>query len=108
MERKYDGSPQQGLPAWYPGSPQERSRAITAIGGDYTLDDYCSPDLDRVIRDIASDRKATRRRTRAAALIATLGRAWGSLGDRGEVAAAQAYYSWNRKGDVRAWWLWHA
>ena len=61
-----------------------------------------------MVQHIAADRKPTRRRARAAALIATLGRGWGVLGDHAEVTVAQAYYSWNHKGVTRSWWLWKA
>jgi hypothetical protein len=106
LVRKYV-SPRGGLAAWH-GGLQERSRAITAIGGEYTLDDQHSPDLDRVLQHIGADRKVTRRRIRASALIATLGRAWGSLGEQAEVTAVTAYQTWNRVGDVRSWWVWKA
>ncbi|HEU5004303.1 MAG TPA: hypothetical protein VFW71_16195 [Actinomycetota bacterium] len=107
-ERKYGTSSRLGVAAWRLDGPQDRYRAITALGGEYTLDDSISPDLQGVVEDIAADRKPARRRARAAALIATLGRAWNVLGDQAEVTVAAAYYTWNSRGSTRAWWLWTA
>jgi hypothetical protein len=108
LEPKYAYERSLGLAADTPGSPRARSRSLRDIGADYTLDDRESPDLQAVLQDIARDRKATRRRQRAAAVLATLGRAWGSLGEVAEVGAVLGYHSWRHKGTVRAWWLWQA
>jgi hypothetical protein len=61
-----------------------------------------------VLINIGIDRKPTRRRMRAAAMLATLGRAWDRLGDLAEVTAAHDYYAWQTKGSVSAFWVWRA
>src|SRR6185295_6713687 len=64
-------------------------------------------DLRAVAFSIANDRKATRRRQRASALLGTLGRAWDRLEDDAEVDAVYDDYGWNRRGRVKAFWLWY-
>ena len=98
----------RGLPAGAHGSPPERARELSTVGATYTLEDLDSPDLRAVVTHIANDRKATQRRRRATALLATLGRAWRSLAAEAYVVAAADYYSWQPRGDVRAFWLWAA
>lgn len=108
LEPKYTSETKRGLAANILGSPTARSRRLQEMGADYTLDDRTCPELEAVLNDIARDRKATRRRQRAAAVLATLGRAWSSLGEAAEVPAVLGYYNWQSKGPVSAWWLWQA
>jgi len=108
MKRRYADS-RLGLPArWLPGGPPKRSEHLASIGAEYTLDDSQSPDLDLVLRSIANDPMARRRRSRAAAVLATLGRAWDRIGDQAEVAAAAADYGWVIKQSSPAYWVWQA
>src|SRR5207249_108455 len=74
----------------------------------HTLEDSESPDLVAVLKDIARDRRPTRRRGRAAAILAVLGRAWDRLAEAAEVTAADDYRTWVSKGTVRALWMWEA
>jgi hypothetical protein len=108
LQRRYEAERRRGLSAYIAGNPPRRALALSALGATYTLEDRESPDLASVLTDIARDRKATRRRDRAAAVLATLGRAWDRLSDFAEVTAATDYYSWQTKGSVRAYWLWRA
>ncbi|NMG76780.1 sacsin N-terminal ATP-binding-like domain-containing protein [Aromatoleum diolicum] len=97
----------KGLPA--SAGPATRSTAMQAIDAKYTLEDWESPDLQRVVTDISAERKHTQRRERAAALVAALARAWDQrLADRATVIAASADYGWQTRGDLRAYWLWAA
>lgn len=108
LDPKYSSESRRGLGANTRGSPPARTRRLLEMGADFSLEDRTCPELDAVLNDIARDRKATRRRQRAAAILATLGRAWSSLGDAAEVPAALGYYNWQSKGSVPAWWLWQA
>jgi hypothetical protein len=96
----------RGLAAGATGSPVQRDRELRRMSATYTLDDFDSPDLRAVAFNIAKERKVSRRRSRAGALLATLGRAWDRLEDGSEVDAAQDYYYWQIKGSTRAFWLW--
>jgi hypothetical protein len=98
--------PRRGLPIY--GRPSERDRELIELGATYTLEDADSPDLVTVLDDIAGDRKATRRRGRAAAILGVLGRAWDRLAEAAEVTAADDYRTWVPKGTVRAFWVWEA
>ena len=99
--------PRSGLHISLTGSPEVRQQEMRKRGATYTLQDYYSPDLQAVAEDIANERKARQRRRRAAALLATLGRAWDrNLMDFAEVEAAYDYFQWQKKGQVRAYWLW--
>lgn len=102
---RYTSDSRKGVAAFLPGSPVERGRAVTELQATYTLDDYECPDLQAVVEDIARDR-SRRRHRRAAAVLATLGRAWGRLSDVSSVVAAKDYMQWNRQGETRAYWLW--
>lgn len=98
---------QKGLPA--DAGPATRSAAMRAIDAEYTLEEWESPDLQRVVIDISVERKHTQRRERAAALIAALARAWDQrLADRATVTAASTDYVWQTRGELRAYWLWAA
>jgi hypothetical protein len=101
--------PKLGLPDRAVGSPPERGAALRDLDATYSLDDQHSPDLEQVLLHIAKERRATRRRERAKAILTVLGRAWPSgLADKAAVIAAHDYYTWQHKGSVTAWWLWRA
>ena len=86
------------------GSPAERD---AKRGATYTLQDYISPDLEAVAEDIASEPRKGQRRKRAAALLATLGRAWErNLTDFAEVESAYDRFQWQSRGQINAYWLW--
>ena len=106
LYERFASERRRGLGVGATGSPVQRARELRAVGATYTLDDLDSPDLRAVAFNIAKERKASRRRTRAGALLATLGRAWDRLEEGSEVDAAQDYYSWQIKGSTRAFWLW--
>jgi hypothetical protein len=97
----------KGLPAGT--GPATRSAAMQAIDAEYTLEDWESPDLQLVLADISSERKYIQRRERAAALIASIARAWEQrFADQAVVTAASTDYSWQKRGELRAYWLWAA
>ena len=101
--------PRRGLHISLPGTPEARQNEMRKRDATYTLQDYYSPDLQAVAEDIANERQARQRRRRAAALLATLGRAWDRhLIDFAEVESAYDYFQWQKKGQVRAYWLWQA
>ena len=106
LERRYRSDSRWGLSAEVAGSPPQRGRALLSLGASYTLDDLDSPDLRAVVDNIASERKATRRRERANALLGALGRAWDRLADQADVDAAQTDYAWRVRGSAKAFWLW--
>ncbi|HUZ54038.1 MAG TPA: hypothetical protein VMU94_16120 [Streptosporangiaceae bacterium] len=108
LYQRYASAPQLGLGIRAGGSPPQRDLALLAIRATYTLNDLDSPDLLLVVRDIAKERKAARRRERAGALLGALGRGWDRLEDQAEVVAAQDSYGWHQRGIVRAFWLWAA
>lgn len=100
--------PRRGLHIHFGGSAAERTAALQDLQATYSLDDMDCPDLEKVLKHIATDRKAQRRRLRASAVLAVLGRAWPSFGDHAQVPAARDYGGWRIQGTVRAWWLWTA
>jgi len=103
---RYSSDLRQGLAVGIGGSPVQRDNALRAIGATFTLNDLDSPDLRAVAHNIARDRKPTRRRERAAALLGALARGWDRLEDRAGVVAAYDYNGWQGRGSVRAFWLW--
>ncbi|HEX6706092.1 MAG TPA: hypothetical protein VF169_15125 [Albitalea sp.] len=104
---RYASDRRKGLPA--STGPESRTAAMQAVDAEFTLEDSESPDLQRVVLDIAAEKKHTQRRERAAALLATLGRAWEHrLADQATVTAAATGGSWHSRGDFRAYWLWAA
>ena len=106
LKKRYQEDPRQGLPLQVPGGPVGRVQALRERRAEYTLQDRDSPDLLSVIRDISQERQGPRRRRRAVALLAALGRAWyRRLSDFAEVDAADANYGWKVKGRVPAFWL---
>jgi hypothetical protein len=95
-----------GLSVGASGSPPQRESVLRALGASYTLDDIDSPDLRAVVHNIGHERKATRRRDRAGALLGALGRAWDRLADGADVEAAHPDYGWRSRGTTKAFWLW--
>ncbi|MGH9128835.1 MAG: sacsin N-terminal ATP-binding-like domain-containing protein [Acidimicrobiales bacterium] len=106
LENRYLSDRRWGLPVGAAGSPKQRGRAMWALGASYALDDLDSPDLRAVVDNIARERKATRRRERAGALLGALGRAWDRLADQADVDAALTDYVWRVRGTTKAFWLW--
>ena len=88
--------------------PAGRSTAMEDQGATYTLSDWDCPAMRAAVTDIARVSQKRKRRIRAAALLATLGRAWGRLSDFAEVVTAADYYGWQEKGRTAAFWLWQA
>ena len=105
---KYQYSdPRRGLDHRIPGGPEALQREMRKREATHTLQDYDSPDLKAVATDISRERRKRQRRKRAAALLATLGRAWDRfLSDFAEVESAYAYRRWQSRGQIRAYWLW--
>ena len=108
LQERFATERRRGLHRSLADNPPGRNEAMAALGANYTLEDKDSPDLTAVLTHIGQYGKATRRRQRAAAMLATLGRAWDRLTDFVEVDAADDYYSWQHKGYIRAFWLWRA
>ena len=109
LERRYNDQ-RRGLHAGVPGSPSDRGLALQARGATYTLQDRDCPALAAVTQDISRLRLGKqKRRRRAAALLATLARAWDRLlSDFAEVDAVHDYHFWREKGRIAAYWLWVA
>ncbi|MGH2930600.1 MAG: sacsin N-terminal ATP-binding-like domain-containing protein, partial [Solirubrobacteraceae bacterium] len=106
--QRFSSDSRRGLHAGVTDGPPQRAQAMRAVGATYTVDDFDSPDLRAVVKDIAREKKVTRRRERAGALLGALGRAWDRMAESAEVMAATDHYGWNRQGAVRAFWLWSA
>ena len=97
----------RGLHISIPGCPEARQSEMRKRDATYTLQDYFSPDLQRVAEDIARERRKGHRRKRAVALLATLGKAWDRhLIDYCEVESAFDYSRWQNRGQIHAYWLW--
>ena len=109
LERRYTGQ-RLGLHGNAQGSPLDRSLVLKTRDATYTLQDRDCPDLMAIVLDISRLRREKRtRRKRAAALLATLARAWDRLySDFAEVDAASHHYGWIDKGRIDAFWLWEA
>ena len=106
LENRYAGQP-LGLYRRVHNGPEARDQEMQRRGATYTLQDYDSPDLHAVAFDISRERRKRHRRKRAAALLATIGRAWDRLlSDYAEVESADAFHRWQRKGQIHAYWLW--
>ncbi len=106
LKREYVGQP-LGLWRDIQDSPEARGQEMRKRGATYTLQDYDSPDLKAVAMDISRERRKGQRRRRAAALLATMGRAWDRLlSEFAEVESAYGHYQWRRRGQIRAYWLW--
>ena len=102
---RYSGLP-WGLPAECQGSPAARSKAMEDRNATYTLRDWECQGLTAVAGDISRVRQARKRRTRARALLATMGRAWDRLSEFSEVGSADDYRTWIEKGHLPAFWVW--
>ncbi|WP_339153627.1 sacsin N-terminal ATP-binding-like domain-containing protein [Actinomadura luteofluorescens] len=104
LEHKYSGKP-FGLALHSPDSTAQRRKDLRDLGATYTVDEYDSPTLRAVVRDIARDEDAGRRLERSAALVAVVGRDWDKIKRHCRAKAASDYYGWNFKGDVEALWF---
>ena len=94
-----------GLPR-VDGEPEARSTKMIELDTTHTLEDHCSPALLTVITDISRESQGKRRRQRANALLAALGRAWDRrLSQCVDVDAAEGYHRWVVKGRIPAFWL---
>ena len=107
LRERYVGSA-RGLLVGCNGSPAARSKAMESRNATYTLRDWECQGLTAVVEDIARVRQARKRRARARALLATMGRTWDRLSDFTEVVSANDHYTWNEKGRMPAFWLWQA
>lgn len=96
---------EHGLWRHAPGSPDRRKKQMLAISAQCTLHDLASPDLDRVLADIAKERRAQDRRRRANALLGCLARNWDRLQPHAKVPAANPVNGWSVRGEVDAWWV---
>lgn len=69
-------------------------------------DDWDSPDLAAVLRNLTAERSVKERRKRSRALFLCLQRAWNQqYAGRETAIAAHHYFSWYRDGDVSATWV---
>jgi len=69
-------------------------------------DDSHSPDLDKVVADIAQQRVDDKRRARSRALFETLARDWDDyLSEYSDAMGAYYYYVWRSSGHIPATWL---
>jgi hypothetical protein len=102
LQRKFYSDHRSGLHVNH--GPQKRIEVLRGLDADYTLLDYQSPVLETVIGDIAND-KSSARRARAKALLSTIARAWDRLEPLAYVHAVSAYYAWNQRGSVPAYWM---
>ena len=106
LERRFSDL-RKGLRKYIPLGPEARRQAMQKLDATYTLRDQDSPDLQAAAKDISRERRKGRRRKRAGALLATLGRAWDRiLRDSAEVDCASDYFVWQMRGKIRAFWLW--
>ncbi len=104
--KSYQRDVRRGVHLRVSGAPSTRFQALRERGAEYTLQDHDSPDLQAVISDIASEQQGKRRRERASAMLAALGRAWNRrLSDFAQVDAAAANYGWVTTGKIPAFWL---
>ena len=106
LQRRFPSKDQLGLHIDVRGSPETRNSAMRERKANYTLDDLESPDLIAVLQDISRVRAAKKRRERAEAVLATLGRAWdGRLKQHSRVEAAWDRVNWKTRGSTTAFWL---
>lgn len=103
-EERYQGKT-RGVPRYAAGSPQRRVDVLGKHHANYTIGDYASPHLEAVLASIAAEKDKAQRRRRAAAVLASLARAWPRLEQRATVIAADTDYGWVDKGRVEAWWI---
>ena len=107
LEDRFYAQP-PGLPKLEADGPAARSAAMADLTATYTLADSDCPAMTAAVEDIARVRQGKKRRTRAAALLTTVGRAWERLSDFSEVVCAYDHYSWKKRGRTAAFWLWRA
>ncbi len=88
-----------------PDAPARRKRQMVEAGAQCTLKDLASPDLDKVLADIAKEKSAADRRRRANALLGCLARNWERLEPHAKVTAARPDNGWVPRGEVDAWWV---
>lgn len=106
LQRRYQDR-RLGLPLYPQGAPPARSRVLSAMRADFTLDDLESLDLDRVCISIGQESVGPQRRQRARALLAVLSRSWtNEYSEISTVTAAKGYHGWIPRDTVRAFWLW--
>lgn len=106
LERRYFNESRHGLSFAIPGSSDVRSQAMLGRGATYTLQDRDCPILEAVVKDISRMRLKKKRRKRASALLATLGRAWDRLySEFSEVECARDSYGWQDRGRMPAYWI---
>ena len=68
--------------------------------------DSYSPDLDKVIDDVARQRVDSKRRARSRSLFETLQRDWDEyLSEYADASAMYHHYNWRKSGDIPATWL---
>ena len=108
LKQPYVVDKRPALEASIEGGVPARAEMLAERDATHSLEDRDSPALELVIQDIARVRSGPKRRSRAAALISTLARAWNRLGDYAEVRSAYAYNGWDDKGAMPAYWLWQA
>lgn len=96
----------KGLAKGTDSSPASRSKEMEDRGATYTLSDWDCPAMIAAVEDIARVRSGPQRRSRAAALLATIGRAWVRLSDYTEVESVYDRYDWKPIGITAAFWVW--
>lgn len=94
-----------GLWRHAPGSPLRRMTQMDEVGAQCTREDLASPDLEKVLIDIAGEKSGQQRRERANALVGSLAKNWDRLEPLARVTAANPYNGWIDKGEVDAWWI---
>ena len=107
LQQPYEVDPTPALAAELQGGVSGRTEELKGRRATHTLEDRDSPDLKVVIEDITRVGRGPQRRKRAAALLSTLARAWDArLGEYAQVRSAHAYYGWNDRGEMPAYWIW--
>jgi hypothetical protein len=94
-----------GLSLHHAGAPRRRAEQMNAVKATHTLGDRWSPDLDRVLTNIAKEKRSSARRERVDALLGCLSRHWDDYSDYTKVESATGFYQWNGHGRVDAWWV---
>ncbi len=108
LRQPYVVDPRPALHASIDEGVLGRAGLLAERNATHSLEDRDSPALAVVLKDIARVRRGRTRRSRAAALVSTLARAWDRLGDYAEVRSAYAYSGWKDRGSMPAYWLWQA
>ncbi|WP_124778990.1 MULTISPECIES: sacsin N-terminal ATP-binding-like domain-containing protein [Micromonospora] len=94
-----------GVNRYVAGSPDRRTNLLERHHATYTVGDHASPHLDAVLHNITAEKDPARRRRRAAAVLASLARAWDRLEPFATAMAASEDYGWVDRGRIEAWWL---